>query len=211
MRKLICHRRRDLGRPLVRNSTIGSIDPTLFQHEVDVVDEDGRVTKKNEVLLYWKSDGNAIGKPTILWVQPLTEDGLALKSGTIQKELLRNDLPWEGICMYIHRSSLADRVLRADVFIPVYACSEGPWVIRRGGMYYLFYSGNMFDSQGPNGTCFYSVGVARSASPTGPFVKRGDPILHASVPNRFTGPGHCSVVSFRSGRPLPSLLMSSTP
>lgn len=165
---------KDLGHPLVRNETIGSIDPTLYQHEVQSVDADGRVTSRTELLLYWKSDGNAIGKPTIIWVQPLTDDGLALAPHTQQKELLRNDLHWEGICI------------------------EGPWVVKRAGWYYLFYSGNMYDSHGPDGTCLYSVGVARSASPTGPFVKRGDPILHASLPNRFTGPGHCSVVPFRT-------------
>lgn len=97
----VCGRRRDLGHPLVRNETIGSIDPTLYQHEVQSVDADGRVTSRTELLLYWKSDGNAIGKPTIIWVQPLTDDGLALAPHTQQKELLRNDLHWEGICMHV--------------------------------------------------------------------------------------------------------------
>jgi len=38
----------------------------------------------------------------------------------------------------------------------------------------------------------YAVGVTRSLSATGPYVKRGDPILVQSDP--FRGPGHNSVV-----------------
>jgi hypothetical protein len=52
---LVCQR--DLG---------GSIDPSPFRHE------DGSLH------LLWKSDGNCCSKPTILWSQPLTADGLDL-------------------------------------------------------------------------------------------------------------------------------------
>ena len=42
---------------------------------------------------------------------------------------------------------------------------EGSWVIRHGGYYYIFYSGN--NCCGPN--AHYAVLVARSRSATGPF------------------------------------------
>ena len=37
------------------------------------------------------------------------------------------------------------------------------------------------------------MGVARSASPLGPFVKQPQPVLHSN--KAWAGPGHCSVVS----------------
>jgi beta-xylosidase len=59
---------------------------------------------------------------------------------------------------------------------------EGPSVVKHGGYYYIFYSGNMYN------TDKYAVGVARSRSPTGPYEKAPTPILQSS-PN-WVGPGH---------------------
>ncbi len=82
--------------------------------------------------------------------------------------LLQNDQPWESTCV------------------------EGPAVVKRDGYYYLFYSGNMFNNPG------YSVGVARSTSPMGPFEKHPNgPILHQG--NGFTGTGHNSIVTDPEG------------
>ncbi|MEZ0228449.1 MAG: glycoside hydrolase family 43 protein [Planctomycetota bacterium] len=82
--------------------------------------------------------------------------------------LIQNDQPWETSCV------------------------EGPAVVKKDGYYYLFYSGNMFDNPG------YSVGVARSTSPMGPFEKHpGGPILHQG--NDFTGTGHNSLVTDPEG------------
>lgn len=63
---------------------------------------------------------------------------------------------------------------------------EGPWVVRRGGWYYLFYSGNTYcDGR-------YAVGVARRrGDPYGPFEKLPHPILTSG--RRFLGPGHNAV------------------
>jgi len=44
--------------------------------------------------LYWKNDGNAVGKDTWISVQRLSADGLRLEGEP--KRLLRQDLPWEG-------------------------------------------------------------------------------------------------------------------
>jgi arabinan endo-1,5-alpha-L-arabinosidase len=110
--------------------------------------------------LLWKIDGNAAGKPTPIYGQKLAADGLSL-TGT-RTELITNDLAWEG------------------------AVVEGPWVIREGDYYYLFYSGNSYANQ------TYAVGVARATNPMGPYTKRGNPILTSNA--RWVGPGHCSVV-----------------
>ena len=78
---------------------------------------------------------------------------------------------------------------------------EGPWVIRHGAYYYLFYSGD--NCCGPKAN--YAVMVARSRSATGPFETlekaRGTPhsvILHKS--SRWIAPGHNSIVTDAAGQ-----------
>jgi len=125
-------------------------------------------------LLYWKNDGNAVGQPTYIFVRRLTADGLEFYPGTTHTPLIVNNLPWEGQVV------------------------EGPWVIHRNGWYYLFYSGNGYDTMYKDGTCAYAVGVARARTPYGPFYKRGDPVLHSQHGNPLTGPGHCSVIQYHN-------------
>jgi beta-xylosidase len=71
--------------------------------------------------LIWKEDGNGHVPqiPTPIWAARLSDDGLRVDAGQ-KTELIRNTLPWEG------------------------ALVEGPWVIRRGAYYYLFYSANAY-------------------------------------------------------------------
>ncbi|CAM3747138.1 family 43 glycosylhydrolase [Cohnella lubricantis] len=76
---------------------------------------------------------------------------------------------------------------------------EGPWVVKRGGYYYLFVSGDNCCGAGAN----YAVMVARSESPLGPFEKYssvpgGGPILEAN--DRFDAPGHNSIVTDDAGQ-----------
>ena len=81
------------------------------------------------------------------------------------------------------------------------ALVEGPWVIKRGDWYYLFYSGNDCCSL-PNP--HYAVLVARSTSPTGPFQKRGDALGTGNSTiltgdDVFRGPGHNAIVTDSKG------------
>lgn len=62
---------------------------------------------------------------------------------------------------------------------------EGPWMVRRGETYYLFYSGGTFT----NAT--YGLGYAYGASPLGPFVK--DVQLLGTIP-LVIGPGGASLI-----------------
>jgi beta-xylosidase len=124
-------------------------------------DADGRL------YFYWKEDSNGLEpkKPTRLLVRELRPDGLGFKGRA--RRVLVNDLPWEGELV------------------------EGPWVVRRGGWYYLLYSANaFFDGR-------YAVGAARARSPLGPFEKKGEPILRTD--ERWVGPGHGMVLR-RQGR-----------
>src|SRR5207248_5983024 len=63
---------------------------------------------------------------------------------------------------------------------------EGPFVYQHDGMFYLFYSGNFYASTN------YALGVARAASPLGPYAKASGPIVVTG--GAWAGPGHCSVV-----------------
>ena len=77
---------------------------------------------------------------------------------------------------------------------------EGAWVIRRGGYYYLFYSGD--NCCGPN--AHYAAMVARSRSATGPFetmaeaTGRGNGVV-VERGGIWVAPGHNSIVADRSG------------
>lgn len=76
---------------------------------------------------------------------------------------------------------------------PGFTTVEGPFLVRRGGTYYLFYSG------GDTGSAHYEMGYALAASPTGPFRKYGhNPILRET--KKVPGPGGGSVVRGPDGR-----------
>lgn len=64
-----------------------------------------------------KIDGNSIGIPTPIWANQVSDDGLSLVGEKVEL-LSNNPNSWEGPLI------------------------EGPWVIKTGGYYYLFYSAN---------------------------------------------------------------------
>ena len=65
--------------------------------------------------------------------------------------------------------------------------TEGPFMLKHDGIYYLMYSGTGADS--PD----YGIGYATSKSPLGPFVKyAGNPIVHRH--GNVLGPGHHCVI-----------------
>jgi GH43 family beta-xylosidase len=67
---------------------------------------------------------------------------------------------------------------------------EGPFVVKRGGRYYCFYSGGAWPE--PN----YGVSFAVADHPLGPWLEpEGDgPKILQTVPERVIGPGHNSVI-----------------
>ncbi|WP_293670517.1 glycoside hydrolase family 43 protein [uncultured Parabacteroides sp.] len=71
--------------------------------------------------------------------------------------------------------------------------AEGPSVIKRNGLYYLFYSANDYRSQD------YAVGYATSASPFGLWKKSGrNPLLHKV--DELVGTGHGAPFMDREGK-----------
>jgi beta-xylosidase len=71
--------------------------------------------------------------------------------------------------------------------------TEGPFMLKHQGTYYLTYSGTGADS--PD----YAIGYATSKSPTGPFEKYArNPIAHRG--GQVLGPGHHCVIAAPNGR-----------
>lgn len=74
--------------------------------------------------------------------------------------------------------------------------NEGPFVLKKNGIYYLMYSGNCFASED------YALGYATSRNPLGPFIKyENNPVL-ASNGDEISGPGHHSVTTSLDGKEL---------
>ncbi len=73
------------------------------------------------------------------------------------------------------------------------AVTEGPWMLKHQGTYYLLYSGTAAN------TLDYAIGYATAAAPTGPFTKyAGNPIVRRT--DQAFGPGHGCVVKDQAGK-----------
>ena len=127
------------------------------------------VDEKGAPYLVWKDDNNSVHQTTTIWAQPLDEAGIKLTGQPTA--LIHNDADWEG------------------------ALVEGPFVLKRGDWFYLFYSGSGCCGSG----CNYALGVARSHSLLGPWEKNpANPILTGN--DDWKCPGHGSIVADERGR-----------
>ncbi len=72
-----------------------------------------------------------------------------------------------------------------------YAAVENPWMVRRGGTYYLLYSGNWWQGD-------YGMGYAIGPSPLGPFTKT-EPSPFLAGRQGVRGPGGGSVITGPGG------------
>ena len=137
----------------------------LVSQEHGSIDPVPCLDENDKPYLVWKDDNNSAHLQTTIWAQRLEDDGLTLIDGE-PKALIHNDVDWEGPLV------------------------EGPYVLRRGNWFYLFYSGN-----GCCGIdCHYGMGVARSHSLLGPWEKNpANPIL--ALNDKWKCPGHGSIVT----------------
>jgi beta-xylosidase len=127
--------------------------------------------ENNDPYLVWKADGNDAepDQPTSIYAQRLSDDFRKLTGK--RKEILRNTEPWEK------------------------HVTEGSYILRRGGWFYHFYSGNACCGR----SCNYALGVARSRKLLGPWEKSpSNPILAAN--DAWQCPGHGSIVATADGR-----------
>lgn len=141
----------------------------LVCQEVGSIDAVAVADEKGHRYLVWKEDGNSKKRPTPLWAQRLSPTGLAL-AGT-PREIMRNEAPWEAHLI------------------------EGPFILRRGDWFYMFYSADACCGR----QCNYKLGVARARALLGPWERHpGNPILAGN--NTWKCPGHGSIVSTPDGR-----------
>jgi len=113
---------------LCQRSRGGSIDPQPF------------LAPNGALYLLWKSDNNAIGRPTELWSQQLSPDG-RFRIGSPTKLLDALPAPaWHG------------------------GIIEGPAMVYAAGAYYLFYGASAWDSPQAG------IGYAACTTPLGPCV-----------------------------------------
>lgn len=118
--------------------------------------------------LLWKNDGNCCGLDTWLQAAPLSADGLSLTGSPVR--LLMQTLDWEG-----------DLV-------------EAPTLVKRGGVYHLFYSANSYGDER------YAVGHATAPALAGPWTKDPEPFFAtASTDGALVGPGGQDIVTDAAG------------
>ena len=92
-----------------------------------------------KLYLLWKNDGNCCGLEVALWGQELSPDGLTLLGEPVK--LIVRDQPWERPLI------------------------ENPAMVKHDGRYYLFYSGNWWESHE------YAIGYAVCETVMGPCEK----------------------------------------
>jgi len=119
--------------------------------------------------LTWKSNGGS-GRPATIWAQALSGSGTSFAPGSVPSVLLQPSQAWEGSVV------------------------EAPDMWLDDGTYYLFYSGNNWE------TSSYAEGLAVCQGPIGPCSKPLGNALYGWQPN-FAGPGGGSVFTDASGNP----------
>jgi beta-xylosidase len=120
-----------------------SAAPLVCQRELGgSIDPSAYYDEQMNPWLVWKSDGNCCGISARLFSARLSADGTALEGA--HHQLLASGHAWE----------------RGVI--------EGPSFTRHNGKLYLFYSGNLWNTE------FYSIGYATCASPAGPCTDQSD-------------------------------------
>lgn len=131
------------------------------------VDDDGRK------YMYYVAFTNG----NVIWMCELNDDYLSIKDNTI-KECFGVSQAWE------------DSNLQPYAHAKV---TEGPYILKHNGIYYLVYSANHFEN--PN----YGIGYATSSSPVGPWTKYdGNPIIAGN--DGIKGTGHCAFFTGLEGK-----------
>jgi beta-xylosidase len=134
----------------------GTIDANPFR------DADGKL------YLYYKSDGNAVGKTTFIWGQRLSDDGLKVVGQAVP--LIKDDAKWE------------------------WKLVEAPAMVRTPGGHQMFYSAAFYGWDPNERLSRYATGYANCSGPLGPCKDAPEnPILNSFNDREagcLSGPGH---------------------
>ena len=124
-----------------------------------------------QLYIYYKNDGNAVGKVSHIWAQRLSADGRSLFGTPVA--IARDTKAWEQKLV------------------------ESPTMVRAPTGYQLFYSGGYFGWNDDQRFSPYAMGYATCAGPMGPCTPSADnPILHSFNDRQagcISGPGHQSI------------------
>ena len=130
------------------------------------IDPSPFIDTNGNVYLVWKSNGGT--GPATIWSEQLNASGTGFVAGASPTQLLVPDQAWEG------------------------GIVEAPDLVTSGGRYFLFYSGNNWNSGN------YAVGVATCTGPLGPCTEPlTAPLLTGA--SKMEGPGGEDVFTDGSG------------
>jgi hypothetical protein len=127
------------------------------------IDPDAYVAADGTAYLVWKSDDNALGRPTSLWSARLSSTGRSLLGSPTR--LLTQDAAWQAPAM------------------------EGPSMTTAGGRTYLFYGAGSWDSSSAAigyAVCSGPLGPCTDASTGGPWLATHGAAVGPSGPSVLT-------------------------
>jgi hypothetical protein len=145
------------------------LGPIICQTNVGgSIDPDIFTASNGSSYLTWKSDGDSNGDLSGIWAEPLNPNTLDLE-GSPSLLLTNGGQSWQGTII------------------------EGPDMVQEGNSYYLFYSGNDYD------TANYAIGYTTCTTPLGPCANVSfNPVLSTS--EGMSGPGGESFFTSPSGQ-----------
>jgi beta-xylosidase len=173
------HRKRDvqcLGVAVADNPTgpfrDGSAEPLVCQFELGgTIDANPFRDSDGRLYLYYKSDGNRVGRKTMIWGQRLSSDGMKVQGAPVA--LVEDDREWE------------------------WKLVEAPTMVRAPAGYQLFYSAAYYGWDPKERLSRYATGYATCTGPLGPCRDAPEnPILHSFNDRKagcLSGPGHTSI------------------
>jgi beta-xylosidase len=149
-----------------------SAEPLVCQFELGgTIDANPFRDADGKLYLYYKSDGNRVGKGTAIWGQRLSADGGSVIGAPVA--LVKDDADWEMKLV------------------------EAPAMTRSPAGYQLFFSAAFFGWNPPDRLSPYATGYASCAGPLGPCKDAPEnPILHSfndRAAGCLSGPGHPSI------------------
>jgi beta-xylosidase len=149
-----------------------SAEPLVCQFDLGgTIDANPFRDKDGKLYLYFKSDGNRVGKGTAIWGQRLAEDGMSTAGAPVA--LIKDDAKWEMKLV------------------------EAPAMVRSPTGYQLFFSAAYYGWNENDRLSPYATGYANCATPMGPCTDSPDnPILNSFNDRKagcVSGPGHPSI------------------
>lgn len=154
----------------------GSAEPLVCQFDLGgTIDANPFRDRDGKLYLYYKSDGNRLGKKTVIWGQRLSDDGLSVVGAPTA--LVEDDQKWE------------------------WKLVEAPTMVRSPAGHRLFYSAAYYGWDPKERLSRYATGYATCAGPLGPCKDAPEnPILHSfndKTAGCLSGPGHTAIFEAR--------------